>query len=73
MGAKAEILKSLEEMAATGLGLIMVSSELEEVAAVADRVVVLAEGALAGVLDRAHDELSTAEILHLAFRVRAAA
>ena len=56
VGAKAEILRSLDEMAATGLGLIMVSSELEEVAAVADRVVVLAEGAMAGVLDRAEHE-----------------
>jgi ABC-type sugar transport system ATPase subunit len=72
VGAKAEILSSLEEMATSGLGLIMVSSELEEITAVADRVVVLAEGTLAGVLDRAEHQLSTANILHMAFKVPSA-
>jgi ABC-type sugar transport system ATPase subunit len=73
VGAKAEILHSLEAMADAGLGLVIASSELEEVAAVADRVVVLAEGRVSGYLERDGDELiSTAEILHLAFQVRSA-
>jgi len=70
VGAKAEILQSLEEMARQGLGLIMVSSELEEVAVVSDRVYVLAEGLAVGVLDRTAGEITTSDILHLAFRVR---
>jgi ABC-type sugar transport system ATPase subunit len=70
IGAKAEILASLEEMAHDGLGLIMVSSELEEVAVVSDRVFVLAEGAMAGTLDYSRGEVTISNILHLAFRVR---
>ncbi|MEN2738437.1 sugar ABC transporter ATP-binding protein [Microbacterium sp. X-17] len=73
VGAKAEILHSLEEMADEGLGLVMVSSELEEVALVADRVFVLAEGLPAGILDRSEQTITTSDILHLAFRSRVAA
>jgi ABC-type sugar transport system ATPase subunit len=69
VGAKAEILHALEEMALEGLGLIMVSSELEEIAAVCDRVVVLSEGRPAGQLDRASGDINAADILHLAFRM----
>jgi ABC-type sugar transport system ATPase subunit len=69
VGAKAEILRSLESMAAEGLGIVIVSSELEEVVAVADRVLVLSEGVHAGSLDHT-DDITTAEILNLAFRVR---
>jgi ABC-type sugar transport system ATPase subunit len=69
IGAKAEILASLEGMARAGLGLIIVSSELEEVTAVADRVFVLAEGSMAGTLDRSQGEITITDILHLAFRV----
>jgi ABC-type sugar transport system ATPase subunit len=70
VGAKAEILRSLEEMADNGLGLVMVSSELEEVALVSDRVFVLAEGLMAGTLDRSTAQITVSDILHLAFRSR---
>jgi len=73
VGAKAEILQSLEGMADNGLGLVMVSSELEEVAVVSDRVVVLAEGVMAGILDSADGEITASAILHQAFNVRTAA
>jgi ABC-type sugar transport system ATPase subunit len=73
VGAKAEILKSLEAMAERGLGLVMVSSELEEVAVVSDRVIVLSEGRMAGVLDRSAGEITTHDILHLAFQSSSAA
>ena len=74
VGAKAEILRSLESMADTGLGLVIASSELEEVTAVADRVVVLSEGLMAGCLERTADtEITTGEILELAFKVASAA
>jgi len=70
VGAKAEILRSLEGMAAQGLGIVIVSSELEEVVAVADHVTVLSEGLQVGDLDARDHEITTAEILALAFRVR---
>jgi ABC-type sugar transport system ATPase subunit len=73
VGAKAEILAALESMAGGGLGLVIVSSELEEVAAVADRVLVLAEGVMAGSLDRAEADITTSGILDLAFHLRSAA
>ncbi len=44
--AKSEIYKLILKLAASGLGIIMVSSELPEIFAVSDRVMVLAEGKL---------------------------
>jgi rhamnose transport system ATP-binding protein len=41
------------ELAARGLAVLMISSELPEVLGMSDRVAVLRGGALAGVLDRA--------------------
>lgn len=73
VGAKAEILRSLEAMAAEGLGIVIVSSELEEVAAVADRVLVLSEGLQVGTLDMAEGHITPRDILNLAFRVQDAA
>ncbi|GAA3909137.1 sugar ABC transporter ATP-binding protein [Microbacterium invictum] len=69
VGAKAEILRSLERLAGDGLGIVMVSSELEEITAVARRVVVLAEGVQVGLLDAATAPISPHDILARAFRV----
>lgn len=44
VGAKAEILKLMRELAAGGLGVLMISSELEEVLEFADRITVLSDG-----------------------------
>ena len=44
VGAKAEILKLIRELAAQGLGVLMISSELEEVIEACDRVFVLRDG-----------------------------
>ncbi|MBP2473393.1 ribose transport system ATP-binding protein [Crossiella equi] len=44
VGAKAEVQALIEELAEQGLGIVMVSSELDELVAGADRVVVLREG-----------------------------
>lgn len=44
--AKSEIYKLILQLAASGLGIIMVSSEMPEIFAVSDRVLVLAEGQL---------------------------
>ncbi|MEN2738390.1 sugar ABC transporter ATP-binding protein [Microbacterium sp. X-17] len=69
VGAKAEILTSLEAMAAKSLGLVVVSSELEEVIAVSDRITVLSEGLPMGTLDNADGSVTAEGILNLAFRV----
>jgi ribose transport system ATP-binding protein len=44
VGAKAEILSLIHELASQGLGVLMISSELEEVVAASDRVFVLRDG-----------------------------
>jgi ABC-type sugar transport system ATPase subunit len=51
VGAKAEIYALMHEMAEKGMAIIMVSSELPEVLAMSDRVVVMREGKYAGTLD----------------------
>ena len=44
IGAKEEILVTLRRLAEEGLGIIRVSSELEEVVQMGDRIMVLSEG-----------------------------
>jgi ABC-type sugar transport system ATPase subunit len=70
VGAKAEILDTLRGLAAQGLAVVLVSSELEEVAAIADRVVVLSHGRHAGELDGAERPITVKDILHVGFEVR---
>jgi simple sugar transport system ATP-binding protein len=43
IGAHAEILKMIERLCADGMSLVVISSELEELTAVAHRVIVLAD------------------------------
>jgi ribose transport system ATP-binding protein len=64
VGAKAEIYALIERLAAEGRSMIVVSSELPEILRVADRVLVMREGQIAGVLDR--DCLSEEAIVALA-------
>ena len=54
VGAKAEIQGLIDELAAEGLGVLLISSELEEIAEGADRVLVLKDGVLIGAL-HGHD------------------
>jgi len=67
IGARSEIMQALEEMAASGIGIVMVSSELEELAAVCHRVVVLSAGRVVAELSAADQPLNVPEMLHLAF------
>ncbi|MDO4179432.1 MAG: sugar ABC transporter ATP-binding protein [Phascolarctobacterium sp.] len=53
IGAKKEIYNVINEMAAKGVGVIMVSSELPEVLGMADRVMVIHDGQVAGIIDGA--------------------
>lgn len=48
VGARAEIYRILRELAAQGVGLLVVSSDLPEVLTLADQVVVMAEGETVG-------------------------
>ena len=50
VGAKAEVQALIDELAQEGLGVLLISSELEEIIDGADRVVVLRDGAVAGEL-----------------------
>jgi ribose transport system ATP-binding protein len=52
VGAKAEIYHLIEELAAEGHSIVVVSSELPEVIRLSDRVLVMREGTVAAVLDR---------------------
>lgn len=51
VGAKSEIYNLMEELAKAGKSIIMISSELPEVLRMSDRVVVMCEGRVTGVLD----------------------
>jgi len=53
VGSKAEIYRILRDLAASGLALLVVSSDLPEVLALAHRIVVMSEGRVAGELDAA--------------------
>jgi ribose transport system ATP-binding protein len=53
VGAKAEIYRHMAELAAEGIAIVMVSSDLEEVIGMSDRVIVMHERSLKGVLERA--------------------
>ncbi|QYM77743.1 sugar ABC transporter ATP-binding protein [Horticoccus luteus] len=53
VGAKAELHRLMGELARQGLALILISSELPELLALADRIAVMREGGVAGVLPAA--------------------
>ncbi|MEU0569953.1 sugar ABC transporter ATP-binding protein [Nonomuraea sp. NPDC005983] len=50
VGAKAEVQALIDELAEEGLGVLLISSDLEELVEGADRILVLREGAVAGEL-----------------------
>jgi len=50
IGAKAEVHKVLSDMAASGVAVIAISSELPEVMAISDRIAVFREGRIVGVV-----------------------
>ncbi len=55
VGAKAEIHRIITNLAATGKSIIMVSSELPEIMGMSDRIVVMHEGKITGILDNNKD------------------
>ncbi len=64
IGAKREIYALMEELAREGVAILFVSSELEEVIGMSDRVLVMHEGRLAGELPR--EALGEEAIMRLA-------
>jgi ABC-type sugar transport system ATPase subunit len=64
VGAKAEIYRIMRDLAASGVAILMISSELTEVIGMADRVIVMHEGRMTGEL--AGVEVTEQNIMHLA-------
>jgi ribose transport system ATP-binding protein len=65
VGAREEIHDAIRELARSGVGIVVISSDVEELAILADRVVVLREGHVTGEL--AGDEISEARIIELSY------
>jgi len=70
VGAKAEIYALMRQLANTGVAILMISSDMEEVLHISDRVAVMHEGALTGILDRS--ECTEENSMRLAVGQRAA-
>jgi ribose transport system ATP-binding protein len=64
VGAKAEIYKLMRGLAEAGVAVLMISSDMEEVIGVSDRIAVMHEGRISGVLDR--EQFSEENVLLLA-------
>ena len=52
VGAKSEIYELMRGLADAGVAILMISSDMEEVIGVSDRIVVMHEGAIGGFLER---------------------
>ena len=64
IGAKREIYRLMDRLAADGVTILFASSEMEEILGMADRVLVMHEGRLSGELPR--DDLSEEAVMSLA-------
>ncbi|WXJ92528.1 Galactose/methyl galactoside import ATP-binding protein MglA [Moorella thermoacetica] len=69
VGAKAEIYKLISTLANEGKAILMISSELYEILGMSDRILVMHEGKVTGILDR--KEASQEKILRYAMGVTA--
>jgi len=66
VGAKYEIYSILNDLAADGAGVLFISSELEELLGVCDRMLVMSNGEIQAVFDRS--AFDKERILRAAFR-----
>jgi len=67
IGAKSEIYRIISDLAAQGVAILMVSSELPEIVGMSDRVLVMREGQLVGELDDSPGkEITQENIMHYA-------
>ncbi len=66
VGAKAEIHSLITNLAGQGKSIVMISSELPEVLGMSDRVVVMHEGRVTGILDNTTQKLTQEEVMRYA-------
>jgi ribose transport system ATP-binding protein len=71
VGSKSSIYALMDELVGLGAGIIMISSELPEVLGMSDRIYVMAQGRIAGELDR--EQADHVNVIQLAFSNAAAA
>ncbi|WP_028329112.1 sugar ABC transporter ATP-binding protein [Brachyspira alvinipulli] len=64
VGAKSEIYEIMDELVSKGVSIILISSELPEVIGMSDRIAVMHDGCITGIIGR--DEFSQEKIMHLA-------
>ena len=64
VGAKSEIYQLMRDLAKSGVAIVMISSDMEEVIGESDRVAVMHEGSITGILNR--DEANEEAIMRLA-------
>jgi ribose transport system ATP-binding protein len=64
VGAKAEIYGLMRELAAGGVAIMMISSDMEEILGESDRIAVMHEGSITGILER--DQANEEAIMRLA-------
>ena len=64
VGAKAEVHREMDRLAREGVAILMISSDLQEVLAMSDRVVVMRLGRVAGTVERR--DLAPERVLRLA-------
>ena len=68
VGAKYAIYQLIDELAANGVGVIVISSELPEILGITDRVIVMREGRMTGMLET--KKTNQEEIMQYATGVR---
>lgn len=64
VGAKTDLYRILRDLADTGVAILMISSDMEEVIGVSDRIAVMHEGRISGFLERS--QFSEQNVLQLA-------
>jgi ribose transport system ATP-binding protein len=66
VGAKYEVYSIINDLAARGAGILLISSELEELMGMCDRIAVMSKGEIQGTFDRG--DFDRERILHAAFK-----
>jgi ribose transport system ATP-binding protein len=69
VGARSEIYRIITELAASGMAVVMASSDMPEILSLAHRALVMRGGAVAGELSR--DDLSSSDVQDSIFRLAA--
>ena len=67
VGAKTEIYKLMNDCAANGVAVIMISSEMPEIIGMCDRVIIMSKGRITGMLSR--EELTESNLIQAAMEV----